>query len=83
MKRIILLVAIAAVIAAVVLANALPAIAAPPEKSVACPTPPFSEAVATIDPKEYRDLNALYRNCKSVGGSPSKDTFTNPGPPSP
>jgi hypothetical protein len=81
-KRIILLVAIAAVMAAVVLANALPAIAAPPEKSVACPTPPFSEADATIEPKEYRDLNALYRNCKSVGGSPSKDTFPNPGPPS-
>jgi hypothetical protein len=81
-KRIILLVAMAAVISAMVLANALPAIAAPPEKSVACATPPFSEADATIEPKEYRDLNALYRNCKSVGGSPMKDTFPNPGPPS-
>jgi hypothetical protein len=54
-KRIILLVAMAAVMAAVVLANALPAIA---------------------------DLNALYRNCKSVSGSPTREVIPNPGPPS-
>ena len=81
MKRIILLVAMAAVMAAMVLANALPVIAAPPEVSVACTTPPFNEAIATIDPKEYRELNALYRNCKSVGGSPTREVIPNPGPP--
>jgi hypothetical protein len=51
--------------------------------SVACTTPPFNEADATIDPKEYRELNALYRNCKSVGGSPTREVITIPGPASP
>jgi hypothetical protein len=44
--------------------------------------PPFNEADATIDPKKYRDLNALYRNCKSVGGSPTREVIPIPGPPS-
>ena len=80
MRRIIMLVALAAVMSAMVLANTLPTLAAPPEVSVACTTPPFNEADATIDPKEYRDLNALYRNCKSIGGSPTREVI--PGPPS-
>ena len=83
MRRIITMVALTAVMAAMVLASALPVVAAPPEVSVACTTPPFNVADATIDPKEYRDLNALYRNCKSVGGSPTRAVFPNPGPASP
>ena len=83
MRRTIMLVALTAVMLAMVLANALPVLAAPPEVSVACTTPPFNEADATIDPKEYRDLNALYRNCKSVGGSPTREVFPIPGPASP
>ena len=82
MRRITMLVALAAVMSAMALANTLPALAAPPEVSVACTTPPFNEADATIDPKEYLDLNALYRNCKSVGGSPTREVIPIPGPPS-
>jgi hypothetical protein len=83
LRRFIMLVALTAVMLAMVLANALPALAAPPEVSVACTTPPFNGADATIDPKEYRDLNALYRNCKSVGGSPTREVIPIPGPASP
>ena len=81
MRRIILLVSMAVVMAALILAVALPALAAPPTLTVTCETPPTGFVVSTDDPQEYNEVNALYRECKDSGGTATRDITPNPGPP--
>lgn len=83
MKRVVSLVALALLMAAMVLASALPALAAPPTLSVTCITPPTGVAIATSDPKAFNDLNAFYRDCAAGGGTATRELTPNPGPPAP
>jgi hypothetical protein len=81
MRRIILLVSMAVVMAALILTVALPALAAPPTLTVTCQTPPTGFAVTTNDPQEYNELNALYRECEDSGGTATREITPTPGPP--
>ena len=81
MRRIILLVTTAIVVAALVLTVALPALAAPPTLTVTCETPPTGIAISTNDPQEYNELNAFYRECEDSGGTATREFTPNPGPP--
>ena len=81
MKRIILLVSMAVVMAALILTVALPALAAPPTLTVTCETPPTGFGVSTNDPQQYDELNAIYRECEDSGGTATREFTPNPGPP--
>jgi hypothetical protein len=81
MRRIILLASAATVMAALILASAVPALAAPPSLTVTCSTPPTAFAIVTNDPQEYDALIAIYRNCKASGGTASIVFEPNPGKP--
>ena len=61
-----------AVMAVLILASALPALAAPPTLTVTCITLPTGFANTTSDPQEYNDLNAIYRNCRGSGGTATR-----------
>ena len=83
MRRIILLVSTVAVMAALILASALPAIAAPPTFRTIC-VRPMSAAVFPSDvPQDYNDVLAFYRNCQDSGGTASIEITTNTGAPDP
>jgi hypothetical protein len=82
MRRIISLVWVAMVMSALILASALPALAAPPTFSASCFCPQFGLTFATSDPHGYKDVNAFYRNCEDSGGtSGSRDITPIPGKP--
>jgi hypothetical protein len=72
MKRIVLLASTATVMAALILASALPALAAPPRLTVTCSTGTTGFAISTSDPQQYDDLLAIYRNCQDRGGTATR-----------
>ena len=76
MRRIILLVFTATVMAALILASALPALAAPPTFSATCVYPQNGLGIATPVPQDYADLIAFYRNCEASGGTPGSLNVT-------
>jgi hypothetical protein len=77
MRRIILLASTASVMAGLILASALPALAAPPTLTVTCSTPPTGFARVTNDPRECNDLLSIYRDCQDSGGTATRE-FTHP-----
>jgi hypothetical protein len=81
MRRIILLVSMAVVMAALILTLALPALAAPPTFTASCITPPTGVVIETSDPQEFNEVNAFYRNCEDSGGTATREVTPNPGPP--
>jgi hypothetical protein len=82
MKRIISLVSVAMVMSALILASALPALAATPTFTASCFYPQFGLAIATSDPQSYKDVIDFYRNCEDSGGTPgSRDVTPYPGKP--
>ena len=82
MRRIISLMWVAMVMSALILASALPALAAPPTFSASCLYPNFGVAILTNEPQDYKEVIAFYRNCEASGGTPgSRDIIPNPGPP--
>jgi hypothetical protein len=83
MRRSILLASTATVMAALILASALPALAAPPTLTVTCTTGTTGFAISTNDPQEYDTLNAIYRNCQASGGTATRVIEPNPGAPNP
>jgi hypothetical protein len=83
MRRIILLVSTVAVMSALILASALPALAAPPTLTVTCSTGTTGFAISTTDPHEYGTLFAIYRNCRASGGTATRTFEPNPGAPTP
>jgi hypothetical protein len=79
MRRIILLVSMAVVMAALILTLAMPALAARPTFTASCETPPIGTAILTTDPRE---VNAFIRNCEDSGGTATRGAVTpTPGPP--
>lgn len=80
MKRIVSLVWIAMIMSALVLASALPALAAPPTFEASCFGPMSGETFMSANPQDYKDINALYRNCQNAGLTASRDITPNPGP---
>jgi hypothetical protein len=83
MRRIVLLVSTAMVMAALILASALPVLAAPPTFTASCIYPQYGLAILTNTPQDYKDVNAFYRNCQDSGGAASRDITPNPGEPTP
>jgi hypothetical protein len=82
MRRIISLVAVAMVMSALILASALPALAAPPTFSASCIYPQYGLGFVTSDPQDYKDVIAFSRNCEASGGTPgSRDVTPTPGKP--
>ncbi len=81
MRRIILLVSTATVMAALILASALPVLAAPPTFSASCFYPQMGQLFVSATPQDYKDINAFYRNCQNSGGTASRQITPNPGTP--
>lgn len=81
MRRIVLLGALAMLMAAMVLASALPALAAPPTLTVSCTFGNEGIGMATTNPREYKELNAFYRDCVAGGNTGARELTPNPGPP--
>jgi len=82
MRRIILLVWVAMIMSALVLASALPALAATPTFSASCIYPDYGLTRFAIEPQDYKNVNAFYRTCEASGGTPgSRDITPQPGPP--
>ena len=83
MRRITLMVSTATVMSALILASALPALAAPPTFRATCYFP-MSAAVFPSDvPQDYNDVLAIYRSCQDSGGTASIEITPQPGPPDP
>jgi hypothetical protein len=81
MRRIILLVSMAVVMAALILTVAMPVLAAPPTFTASCVTPPTGVAIESSDPQQFNEVNAFYRNCKDSGGTATREVNPNPGAP--
>ena len=81
MRRIVLLVSTVAVMLALILANALPALAAPPTFRASCITPPFGLGILTAVPQDYNEVIAFYRSCQDRGGTASLEIIPTPGAP--
>ena len=81
MKRIISLVLVTMIMSALVLADALPAFAAPPSFNASCYYTNIGSGTFTSVPQEYKDVNAFYRDCQDSGGTASREIAPNPGPP--
>jgi len=81
MKRIISLVSTVMVMAALVLASALPALAATPTVSATCVSPPFIIGFATSDPQSYKSVRDFYKACQDRGEEASIDVAPFPGKP--
>jgi hypothetical protein len=76
MKRIISLVSTVMVMSALILASALPALAAPPTFSATCNYPQYGFGFVTSYPQDYKDVIAFYRNCEASGGTPGSLNVT-------
>ena len=81
MRRIILLMSTVAVMVALILASALPALAAPPTFRVTCFFPMSGSEFLTDTPQEYNEAIASYRDCQARGGTASIEITPQPGPP--
>ena len=81
MRRIILLVSTATVMAALILASALPALAAPPTFRATCYFPTTGALFPSDVPQDYNDVIASYRSCQNSGGTASLEFFRTPGAP--
>jgi hypothetical protein len=83
MKRFILLASTTTVMAVLILASALPALAAPPTFSASCFRPMSTALFQSDKPQNYNDIIAFYNNCQNTGGTATRGIELNPGAPTP
>ena len=80
MRRIILLVALALLLAAFVVVSALPAIAAPPSKLVLCSN---GSSFSTNEAEGFGGQGRFTGECRSGGNTSTQEVDSNPGPANP
>ena len=80
MERILVLLTVALVLAAIVVVSAMPAIAAPADKTISCITPDGG-VIATSNEVPRRSEAEFIKQCESVGGTAERLSVSpNPGP---
>jgi hypothetical protein len=81
MRSIILLVFMATVMASLVIAGALPALAAPPTLYVECRTGGVVDACIADISETYNEANTLYSDCTPQGSGAMRDITPNSAAP--
>jgi len=82
MRRILLVLTVALVMAAMVVVTAAPAFAAPPEQQVACVKGPATAIGSSNEPQRFGLLGKFQTEFKPLGFDCTRTVTPNPGPPS-